>query len=111
MTWQMIAALVGSGLYGLLYVAVGFAQLRNKQLEPQMGMLLALAGALVALSAVLIRLQAANAPWVLAIGLLGIHGVTLRNGKRLHGQITLSHHLVRLAFSLVLVGLAVWSLY
>lgn len=111
MTWQLIAAVAGSGLYGLLYVFAGFAGLRNHKLEPVMNMLLALSGAFVAISAVLTYFKASNGPFVLAAGLAVIHWITFRNGMRLHGNVTRSHHLVRLAISLVLLGLAVWALY
>jgi hypothetical protein len=111
MSWHLVAALVGSGLYGLLYLVAGLFQLRNPKLELWMGMLLAFSGTLVAFSAVLLKLGASNAPWVLATGLLGIHWMTWRNGMMLYGKITRSHHLVRLAISLVLLGLTIWGLY
>ena len=47
---------------------------------------------------------------VLVIGLLAIHGLTIRNGLYLYGKINIQHHIFRFVISIVLLGLALISL-
>ncbi len=98
-------AVILSVVYGALTAFAGFGQTRANKIQPWAAWGLTLLGLMVITSAVLTLLRSGAALWVLAIGLVGIHAITINNGFKMYGRINPSHHLARLAVSLVLVGL------
>jgi hypothetical protein len=98
-------AVILSVVYGALTAFAGFGQIRMNKIQHWAAWGMVLFGLMVITSAALILLRSSAALWVLAIGLVGIHAITINNGFKMYGRINPSHHLVRLAVSLVLVGL------
>ena len=102
-TWS---AAILALLYGMLNTWAGLAQLRLKKIHAWAAWSHAAVGLLTAAGGALTGLRSPAALWVLLAGLLGIHLMALINGRKMFGRINLSHHLIRLVISLVLLGLA-----
>ncbi len=99
------AALV-AGVYGALTAWAGFWQLKAKKVPAWSAWGFVILGALTLAGGAMVLLKSGNALWVLAIGLAGIHLLAIDNGRRMFGRLRRSHHLVRLAVSAALLGLA-----
>jgi hypothetical protein len=97
-------------LYGILNAFAGFSQLKAKEIQPWSAWLMLGTGLLLTVSGVTMAMQLSFSLFVLMIGLLAIHLLTINNGYRLHGKINLRHHLFRLVVSVILVFLSFWSL-
>jgi hypothetical protein len=93
-------------VYGALTAFAGLGQVRAQKIQAWATWGMVLFGLMVITSAVLILLDSGFAFWVLLIGLVGIHAITINNGYKLFGKVNLSHHVVRLIVSLLLLGLA-----
>jgi hypothetical protein len=68
-------------------------------------------GVILIVAGYLVWVASPRALLVLAIGLLGMHAVTISNGLHMHGKITWSHHLGRFLISLLLFGLSYFSIH
>lgn len=100
-----IAAL-GALAYGLLNAFAGVSQLRIKKIQTWAAYGLILFGLVIAVSGILILLKESIAFWALIVGLAGIHLLAINNGLKMYKKINPAHHLIRLAVSLALLGLA-----
>lgn len=103
MTLQAIVGVILAAVYGVLTALAGTLQFRNRQIQPWSAALMVLSGLVL----LLVSLMWARswALYALVAGLLAIHLAAINNGLRLHGKITPSHHLVRLALSVLLIVL------
>jgi hypothetical protein len=106
---HIIAALLAI-LYGALTAFGGATQIRAGKIQPwsAAGMVLAGLGLIAAGGLLFWRLHTALYP--LGAGLVLMHLLAINNGLRMHGRLTPSHHLIRLAISVLTFGLAWWSL-
>ncbi len=98
------------GLYGLLNAFAGFSQLKARKIQAWSAWLMLGFGLLLLASGVMLVMRLPVALVLLVIGLVAIHLLTINNGFHLHGKINPAHHLLRLAVSVILFGLAFWSL-
>lgn len=103
LTLQAIVGVILAVVYGVLTALAGTLQFRNRQIQPWSAALMVLSGLVL----LLVSLMWARswALYALVAGLLAIHLAAINNGLRLHGKITPSHHLVRLALSVLLIVL------
>jgi hypothetical protein len=97
-------------LFGILNAFAGFSQLQAKKIQTWSAWLMIASGLLLIMSGVLLFWESSLALFTLAIGLITIQFLTINNGFHLYGKINPGHHLLRLVISVVLFGLAVWSL-
>lgn len=88
-------------LYGLLNILAGLVQIKLKQIDFWASIAMMVGGSLIALAVI----TTAAGLHVLLAGLIVIHIVTMNNGVKLHGKLNPKHHLIRLAFSILLVAL------
>ena len=103
LSWMVsILALV----YGILTMAAGLGQIRAGKIQAWAAYGMAAFGLAVAAGALLSLLGSPLALWVLGLGLLGIHVLAINNGLHMFGKINASHHLARLALSVLLMVLA-----
>jgi hypothetical protein len=92
-------------IYGSLTAFAGYGQTRIGKIQIWAAWLFILFGLTVVGAGVIVFLHSGAALWVLLIGLLGIHGLAINNGWKMHGRINPSHHLGRLVISIVLLAL------
>ena len=100
------SAVILCTIYGALTAFTAYKQVGAGKIQAWAAWGMVWFGLMLVLSAVLIWSGSASAFWVLLIGLVGIHVIAINNGLRMFGRINLSHHVVRLVISLVLLGLA-----
>ena len=91
--------------YGALTSFAGFGQTRQGKIQLWAAWGMIVCGGLVLGAGVMTLFASGASLWVLVVGLLGIHALAINNGLRMFGKITPSHHLVRLAISVVLIAL------
>lgn len=96
------------GLWGLLNLLGGFTQARNHP-SPIVAPLFVLIGMAIIASAVSIWLHRAWGLYLAVVALLALSVSALYSGVVLHGWsgIHISHHVVRLVVSLVIIGMIV----
>ena len=108
---QTLSLISGSltALYGILNTFAGISQLKAGMIQPWSAWCMMISGLLLIASGVMLVFNLPLAIPLLVIGLIAIHLLTINNGLHMHGKIKPGHHLLRLAFSLILFGLAYWS--
>lgn len=108
---QTLSLISGSltALYGILNTFAGVSQLKARMIQPWSAWCMMISGLLLVASGILLLFNLPLAIPFLVIGLIAIHLLTITNGLHMHGIINPGHHLLRLAFSLILLGLAYWS--
>lgn len=98
------------GLYGILNAFAGWSQLKQNKIPAWAASLMLASGLLILISGALLFWKITLTIPVLVIGLLAIHGLTIRNGLYLYGKINIQHHIFRFVISLILLGLALINL-
>lgn len=96
--------------YGLLNAFAGSTQLKAGKIQPWSARLMLGFGLLLLLCGISLMMKLPFALWILGIGLIAIHLLTVKNGLSLYGRLNPVHHLFRLVISLALFGSALWSL-
>jgi hypothetical protein len=94
---------LAAGVYGLLNAYAGWTQWYKAEIPRWSAGGMFVAGLFVMAAGYLVWQEDLFAVWVLLLGLLAIHILTLENGMKLHGKINPGHHLLRLAISLALL--------
>ena len=101
---------VFTALYGILNAFAGFSQLKAKKIQPWSAWLFIGFGLLLLASGITLLIKPPLALFLLVIGLIAIHLLAIQNGLYLYGRINPGHHLLRFVVSVVLLGLAFYSL-
>lgn len=94
-------------IYGGLMITAGIVEFLQKQrkLSIQATLLTITGGALVLVSAILNYTSKDSVIYILVLGLVIIHFTSIRNGIELYGKINYKHHIIRLAVSLLILGM------
>lgn len=93
-------------IYGLLAMLAGPQQWRKGNITPLSANAMLASGVILLIAGYLVWVASSWALWALAIGLIGMHVVTIANGIHIQGKITWSHHIGRFVFSLALLAFA-----
>lgn len=93
-------------IYGLLAVLAGPQQWRKGNITPRAANAMLASGVILLIAGYLVWESSSWALPILAIGLVGMHVVTIANGLHMRGKITWSHHFGRLTLSLALLALS-----
>ncbi|WP_438497640.1 hypothetical protein [Paenibacillus sp. IHBB 3054] len=99
---MIIAVFIISYLYALLHLGVGLIQLRQRQVPARTAVLF-IAGALSIALTSFFWGHTLTAAVLLSFGFILIQSGAIMNGIHLHGKVTASHQLVRLALFAVLL--------
>ena len=102
-----ILAAILTGAYRILTAFAGWSQTRAQEIQYWAAISMVISGLAIAISAGLLIAKVSVALYILIIGLLTVHILTINNGLKMHGKITPSHHIVRLMLSLLIVSLAI----
>ena len=95
-------AVIFSVIYGALVAFAGIGQTRAKKIQSWAAWVMIVCGLVVIAAGVLTLLHSTSALWLLGLGLVGIHAITINNGYKMFGKINPSHHIARLVVSIVL---------
>lgn len=106
----LILSVLLAAAYGVLTALAGYGELRQPRLQTWAAAGTLLAGFALLAAAGLLAYRSPAALAVLVIGLLGMHALAINNAYRLFGRLTPSHHLVRLAISLLVFALGYLAL-
>ena len=98
------------GLYGILNAFAGWSQSKQDKIPAWSASLMLVSGLFILASGAMLFWKLPLTIPVLVIGLLAIHGLTIRNGLYLYGKINIQHHIFRFVISIILLGLALISL-
>lgn len=98
------------GLYGVLNAFTGLSQIGQGKIPVWSASLMLVSGLLIAVSGIMLFGQFSFTLYILIIGLVAIHALTISNGFHLYGKINIRHHLFRFAISIFLFVLAFWNL-
>lgn len=91
--------------YGTLTAIGGITQLSQKKIHLWASILMIVGGLLTAASIILNSILSSCTIYLLIPGLIIIHIVSINNGLKMYGKITIKHHIVRLFISLLIITL------
>jgi len=107
---RFVAALAGL-LFAALHGAGSRAVLNDERVPPPAAMGWVAAAAAAAIGALLLLATASAVAVVLQCGgVVATVGLAMANGRWMHGRVTVSHHVVRAAFALLVIVPAVLAL-
>ena len=104
------SATIFSILYGVLTAIAGVGQISEGKIQRWAAWGMIVCGLLVTAAGILLIFRNSLVLGILLAGLLGIHGLAIRNGIQMFGKINPSHHLARFIVSAVLVTLTYFGL-
>jgi len=92
--------LIVSCTYGILSIAAGISQLKNKELNMKLNCIfgVTLGGILIILSNLQMLLATNYLFCILIIGLTDLHISAIINGYLMYGKINLKHHFIRFIY-------------
>lgn len=93
-------------IYGLLAMLAGPQQWRKGNITPLSANAMLGTGIILVIAGYLVWTASSWALPALAIGLVGMHIVSIANGQHVHGKIIWSQHVGRLVLSIVLFALS-----
>ncbi len=91
--------------YGTLTAIGGITQLSQKKIHLWASILMIIGGLLTAASIIFNSILSYCTTYLLIIGLIIIHIVSINNGLKMYGKINVKHHIVRLFISLLIITL------
>lgn len=94
--------------YGILTIAVGSIQLKQKKVRLWASILMIIGGLFTSGSIILKSILLHYVIYLLILGLLLIHTAAISNGLIMYGKINIKHHIIRLCISLSIIILFVY---
>jgi len=92
-------------LYGGSTILVGVVELKKKRISMISNFIMILGAVLILLISISINILGQFSLYILILGLIMIHASAIDNGFKLHGKITVKHHIVRGIVSILMIAL------